>query len=181
MDREAGQQYHFFMLVLFVVFTMITVFGVKEMKVAGVEKNKSESNTASFLTSIQLLFENRYFLMMFFLFLALYIFTGVSGTAGIYYATYILGDANMYGLLSIAMMLPMFVGLGIAPKMVEKVGMQKTCIFSAVLFIVGALVMVVSQNILVVVIIGIIIRSIGMRRSVLLCLHLLRKLQNIPS
>lgn len=150
----------FFYAGIFLISTMITVFGLKEINGATTVEKKETG--ISFGESVKALLTNKYFIENFFIFLVMYIYTGSSATSGIYYATYILGNADLYGLLSIAMMIPMFVSLIFASKLVEKLGMRKTGIACAVLFAIGSLVTLAGNNSLGILIVGIVIRSIGM-------------------
>ncbi len=145
---------------IFLASTMITVFGLKEMSGATTEAKKETE--IGFGKSVKALLTNRYFIEVFFIFLVMYIYTGASATSGIYYATYILGNEDLYGLLSIAMMIPMFISLIFAGKIVEKLGMRKTAIASAILFAVGSLITVMGNSSLGILLAGIIIRSLGM-------------------
>jgi GPH family glycoside/pentoside/hexuronide:cation symporter len=150
--------------VIFLIATMITVFGVKELRtVKDAEQNADPGgNGVPFIKSVVLLLKNKYFILTFLVFLVLYVFTGASGASGIYYATYVLGNANLFGLLSIAMMIPMFLALIFAPKVTEKLGLQKTCIMGSLFFIGGSLVVLLSRDTMPVLIAGIAIRSLGM-------------------
>ena len=68
----------------------------------------------------------------------------------------------MYGLLSIAMMIPMFLSLLFTPALTKKFGMQKTGIGAGMLFIIGSLAGVIGGNSLPILLSGIVIRSFGM-------------------
>lgn len=152
---------------IFFVSTMITVFGLKEMKSTAVDKETEKKkekvkSDVSFGKSVIMLLKNRYFILILLIFIVLYVFTGGQGSAGIYYATYVLGNANLYGMLSIAMMVPMFISLIFASKLTEKLGLQKACILCAALFVAGSLVMTAGDGSVPVLVIGIVIRSLGM-------------------
>lgn len=147
---------------IFLLFTLITVFGVKELSGDDLPIEKEKKDSLPFLKSILYLLRNKYFVLTFFIFLTLYIFTGATGASGIYYATYILGNQNMYGLLSLAMMIPMFIALIFTPAITKRLGMRKTCILASILFAGGSLVITISGNNLIIVLAGIVIRSLGM-------------------
>lgn len=150
---------------IFLVSTMITVFGLKEMNTAETAQTvqkKDKAQEVSFLRSVRALLSNRYFLMIFLIFLVLYVFTGASGASGIYYATHVLGNANLYGLLSIAMMIPMFLSLLFASKLVQKLGMRKTGVLSAILFSAGSALTILGGKALPLLMAGIVVRSLGM-------------------
>lgn len=148
--------------VIFLVSTMITVFSLKEMKQTDTEEGKKEAESHKLGESVKILLTNRYFVLVFVIFLVMYIFTGATGSAGIYYATYLLGNANLYGLLSIAMMVPMFLSLIFAPALTKKLGMQKTGIAAGILFVAGSLVTCLGGTSVPVLMAGIVIRSLGM-------------------
>lgn len=148
--------------VIFLVCTMFTVFSLKEMKQTNTEEAKKEAENHKLGESVKILLTNRYFLLVFFIFLVMYIFTGATGSAGIYYATYLLGNANLYGLLSIAMMIPMFLSLIFAPAITKKLGMQKMGITAGILFVAGSLVTCFGGTAVPVLMAGIVIRSLGM-------------------
>lgn len=146
--------------VIFLICTMITVFSVKEVNNSSVEGQRK--NEVGWVQSVKILLTNRYFILVFIIFLVMYIFTGLIGTAGTYYAKYILGNENMYGLLSIAMMIPMFLSLLFTPAPTKKFGMQKTGIGAGMLFIIGSLAGVIGGSSLPILLSGIVIRSFGM-------------------
>lgn len=146
--------------VLFFVCTMITVFSVKEVNNAAIEEQRV--NEVGWGESVKILLSNRYFVIVFFIFLLMYIFTGLIGTAGTYYAKYVLGNENMYGVLSIAMMIPMFISLLVTPSLTKKFGIQKTGMGAGTLFVIGSLVGLIGGSSLPVLLTGIVIRSLGM-------------------
>lgn len=146
--------------VIFFVCTMITVFSVKEVNNAAIEGQRV--NEVGWGESVKILLSNRYFVIVFFIFLLMYIFTGLIGTAGTYYAKYVLGNENMYGVLSIAMMIPMFISLLVTPSLTKKFGMQKTGMGAGTLFVIGSLVGLIGGSSLPVLLTGIVIRSLGM-------------------
>ncbi len=73
-----------------------------------------------------------------------------------------LGNANLYGLLSIAMMIPMFLSLLFASKLVQKLGMRKTGVLSAILFSAGSALTILGGKALPLLMAGIVVRSLGM-------------------
>ena len=86
---------------------------------------------------------------------ALIYFTDIAGAN-------VLGNDNMYGVLSIAMMIPMFISLLVTPSLTKKFGMQKTGMGAGTLFVIGSLVGLIGGSSLPVLLTGIVIRSLGM-------------------
>lgn len=108
----------------------------------------------SFWKNLGYLFTNRYFLMLLGINIANQMMNSISQSVGVYYVTYIIGNANLYGLFSMAGMLPMILGLFLTPTFVKKFGMYKTNVWS----------------LLMAVIIGIPYILFGMQRQVILML-----------
>jgi GPH family glycoside/pentoside/hexuronide:cation symporter len=152
---------------IFVLFQMITVFGVREMRqgdTGGTEnqaKKAAKEDAAPFGKSLLLLLKNKYFLIMLGIYLVNYISGGVSSSVGIYFTAYKLGNPALLGLLSMAGMVPMVVMLSIVPQISGRWGMQKTCLAGSLISVVGSLVVVFSNGFLPVFVAGTVIRSIG--------------------
>ena len=79
----------------------------------------------------------------------------------IYYATYIFHDPNIMAILSISTLLPTILGLLIAPKFSEKVGIKNSIIIGLIISIISYVVMSVFSESLPFLIIGLIINGIG--------------------
>ncbi|MDR1904890.1 MAG: glycoside-pentoside-hexuronide (GPH):cation symporter [Treponema sp.] len=147
------------------VLMMITVFGVREMKSSAgdAENTAQEKKTENvpFGKSMVLLFRNKYFLIMLGIIMLTYLSGGISGAIGIYYATYVLKNPALLGILSMASTIPMMIGIIITPKLTGKFGMVKTCLYGTIISIIGALIVVFSRNSVPVLVVGLIIRSVG--------------------
>jgi GPH family glycoside/pentoside/hexuronide:cation symporter len=151
---------------LFLVFTMITVFGVREMK-PGVgksgEKTKTEkpAETIGFGKSLLYLVKNKYFFVILGLFLVFYTTSGIGQAVGIYYVNYILGDVSLMALIGLAGIIPMIVVLPVTPKLTARFGMQKTCFAASLFSIAGSVILLFCGNKLPLLVAGLVIRSVG--------------------
>ena len=143
---------------VFVVFVMITVIGVRETNTTA---EKKETEKISFGKSIVYLCKNKYFFIILGLSIIFYISSGIGQSLGIYYVTYILGDPALLGLIGLAGILPMIVVLPVTPKLTSKFGMQKTCLFAALVSVAGSVVILFSGNKIPLLMIGLVIRSAG--------------------
>lgn len=116
--------------VIAMIVNAISVFSVKELPPEeGIEaENESEAaaeEKVSFVESLKLLLTNKYFLLIAAFYIMMYMQTGIS-SIGIYYMTYVIGNPAMLGTFSMAMMLPMVIGLVFTPMLVKKFkGMYK--------------------------------------------------------
>jgi GPH family glycoside/pentoside/hexuronide:cation symporter len=146
------------------IFTMITVFGIREMKNPQAEGEKtgtSKKETVGFSKSVLLLIKNKYFIIMLLLYLVNNAYGGIGQSVAVYYVTYVLGDISLMGLISIASMIPTIIGVALSPKVIAKLGMQKTCIYGGIIGIAGSIVVMFSQDKIPVLMVGLLIRSLS--------------------
>lgn len=99
----------------------LSVFSVKELppEETQTENEKTEEEKYSLLDAAKLLVSNPYYLII----CAIYICCQVTSALtamGIYYMTYVLGDADLLGSFSVAMNLPIIIGLLLTPSIVKK-------------------------------------------------------------
>jgi GPH family glycoside/pentoside/hexuronide:cation symporter len=149
---------------VFLVFTMITVFGVKEMK-AGESGGKTETGkpaeTIGFGKSLWYLCRNKYFFVILGLFLVFYTISGIGQAVGIYYVSYILGNVSLMGLVGLAGIIPTLIVLPVTPKLTARFGIQKTCLAASLFSVAGSAVLLFSGNRLPILMAGLIIRGLG--------------------
>ncbi len=134
--------------VIGLIVNTISVFSVKELPASELE-HKSEQNApkqkVSYLETAKLLFSNKYFLLICGIYLLTHISNGFVGI-GIFFMTYVMGDANLLGTFATATNIPMIIGLLLAPFIIQKMkGMYKVNLWGyafatvcRVLVIVGA-------------------------------------------
>lgn len=124
----------------------ITGFSVKEIitaKKAKIEANKEDS--IPFYKAFKYTFSNKYFLIMITDSIMMMTRMGVAG-AGIYYAQYNLGNADLVGVMSIASLLPMIVGMLISAPFLTKFGMQKSRIIGSSISLFGGILAALFGN-----------------------------------
>lgn len=106
-------------------------------------------------------FSNKYFLLMLVATFATYIRIALLG-ASTYYAIYVVGDPNQVGIITIATLLPMILGMAYGVPLVNKVGIQKGRSIGFIISIVGAAISAVFSNNFTLVLIGIFITGMGL-------------------
>ena len=108
----------------------ISCFSVKELpdeELDGEENEMIEDGKIkySLKDAAKMLIHNKYYIMI----CGIYIFQQIYGAminAGIFFMTYVLGDANLLGTFAVAINMPMIIGLLITPFLVKKLnGMYK--------------------------------------------------------
>lgn len=145
---------------ILLVSELIVSLAVKELPSSELYKNEKDDipqEKISFWSNLGYLFTNKYFLLILGIQTANQMMNSISQSVGMFYVTYIIGNANMFGLFSMAGMLPMVIGLFLTPMFVKKYGMYKTNVFSLI----------------VAVILGVPYIIVGMYKQVILMLILL--------
>ena len=134
------------------VVNSVSVFSVKELSTEEISTETKVENAEkiSFVESMKLLLSNKYFLMITGFYILTYVQNGIAGI-GIYYMTYVLGNPALLGSFSMAMMLPMVIGLAITPALVKKMkGMYKVNLYGyciAIVFRIGFIIAGYMKNI----------------------------------
>lgn len=140
---------------------MITGYFVKERNVANKQYHDvKEKKRIPFSLIIKALITEKYFLITIGLYLLWYLRQTDNGMR-IYYATYIFHDANIMAILSISTLLPTILGLLIAPKFSEKVGIKNSIMIGLFISIISYIIMSAFSESLIFLIIGLIINGIG--------------------
>ena len=119
----------------------------------------------SFIESAKLLLGTKYFWVSLGCNLAIYICTGIQGSAGVYFCQYILNDASAFGWITLAMYAPLIVLIGFVQPLVNKFGARKANVFGAVIStIVGAAAFINTHSVFVV-ILSFFLYTVGMLPS----------------
>ena len=100
----------------------LSVFSVRELPAEELEESGKEDGESYRLTdAVRLLAANRYYLMICGVYILTQLYTATLNM-GIYFMTYILGNANLLGVFSVAVNGPMIAGLILTPLLVKKLG-----------------------------------------------------------
>jgi len=137
---------------------MATGWFVKERNVA---EKVNKSQKGSFGPILRALFTNRYFILTLILYLLWYLRQTENGIR-VYYATYIFDNANVMGLLSMAALLPMIIGLFFAPRLAGKFGIKKSVNAGLIISVIAYTIMVIFPENLTLLVIGLAINAIGL-------------------
>ena len=112
---------------------------------ASKEKNsegmiQEEEESVPFLESIKLLFKNKYWVIMLFAQLFINMMYVLSGSTGVYYTKYILGNENLVGIMGAVGLIPVFLGFTLVGPMMKKFGLTKTARIGLALGIIASLI-----------------------------------------
>ena len=107
----------------------ISVFSVRELPESELEHNKKETDEPTekigYVETAKLLLSNKYFLLICCIYLMCHISNAFVGI-GIFFMTYVMGDANLLGTFASFTNIPMIIGLLVAPSVIKKLnGMYK--------------------------------------------------------
>jgi GPH family glycoside/pentoside/hexuronide:cation symporter len=136
----------------------IVFFGTKERVVPQGEHSSTAQPARVLFRSI---FRNKYFYLVAGLFVCFYIFNGVNQAAGVYYASDVLGDANTFGLLSIAGLIPVLVGIPFMSAAFRRFGKRRLFLIGSGVMLAGSLIPLLGPDNLVLVLVGSLIRGFG--------------------
>jgi GPH family glycoside/pentoside/hexuronide:cation symporter len=157
-DKIGWSKMSFLYSFIALIFLLITSFGTKER----VTKDSESTNKREVKKDLKVLFKNKYFLPLSFLFILNYMVSGITAGCGIYYVRDVLRNIDIFPVLSIAGIAPMMIGLLFFPKFANKYGKWKCLMGGFLIKILGLVIKIfVSESIpgcIIVAIIG----SIGM-------------------
>ena len=137
---------------------MVTGWFVKERNVA---QRKTEGQRIPFVLIFRVLFADKYFILTFILYILWYLRQTENGIR-VYYATYIFDNPDVMGLLSMAALLPMIIGLFFAPKIAGKYSIRKSVNVGLLISVVAYMIMAIFPENLIWLVVGLGINAIGL-------------------
>ena len=111
-------------------------------------------------TKVGLLVRNPYFFLAFAFFLLTYLLQGTQ-SVGIYFASDVLGDANVYSFLGLVGILPMLIGIWFMAPIIGRVGKRKAMLVGISISVIGGVITLIDPTNLTFVLIGSVVRGIG--------------------
>lgn len=112
--------------------------------------------------ALKALFTNKYWLIITVYCVTAYTLNALLAGAGLYYATYIFGNANYFSLIGFLLFVPTIVGFFFMAKLVGKFGKRNIALFVSVLGIFGPLVKMIDPSSLLVFSVGTVIQGFGL-------------------
>lgn len=155
------------MAVLYALISMIILFitGLvckeRRYQVETTEEIGKEVNV-TFRQGFPVLLRNKYFYIILILSISNYITINTFNAGGVYYAVYILGNGNLFGLMTIAGMLPTILLTTAVPYVGNKLGKRNTLILGYFLQAVGFVIVYLAGTSLPLMIAGLVIKGIGL-------------------
>ena len=138
---------------------LITFFGVKEKISPHVDEDGKPSK-APVKKALSLLIRNKYFYIATLLFVAFYTTTGIGGVT-IYFARDVMGDANLFGLISAIAILPMLIAIPFLPSIYKKFGKRNVMLTGALVTAAGCALQLIDPANLTLYLIFAVVRGFG--------------------
>ena len=136
---------------------LLCFFGTKER----IQTEPQKKGGASVIKSLPLLFKNKFWVIL--------LITGMIGQMSFgfggvnpFFAQYFLGDVGLAGILGVLFIAPMFVALPLAGILIGKIGKRNSIVSCYILGLVGFIVQAINPYNFTFIIIGSIIKSLGM-------------------
>lgn len=111
---------------------------------------------------VRILVRNRYFFLSFGFFLLMYAQTAAGGSGGIYYASNVLGDPNLYSFFGLVTILPLLIGLWFMPPVVNRFGKRVPILIGSVVIVIGSAVSLIDPANVALAISGAFVRGLGL-------------------
>lgn len=140
--------------------TMLTVFfGTRERIVENIHSESSARFPLRVL--LKQLFSNRYFPLAGGMFLCAYLLASLTSGVGIYFATDVLGDASLFGTITLATLAPPLLGIAFMPALLAKISKRRAFLLGLAFQAVGSVVIILDPTNFAVVLTGLLIRGVG--------------------
>lgn len=108
------------------------------------------------------LFRNKYWFILSLMVVFTFMNQGAILGTNVYYAKYLLGDANYIGILTLATFLPVGLLMLVLAPIIKKIGKRNAAIVGSIILISGQLVMMVAPENINVVVAGTVLKGLGM-------------------
>ncbi|MEU4226998.1 glycoside-pentoside-hexuronide (GPH):cation symporter [Nonomuraea sp. NPDC026600] len=142
-------------------FTLIVVFaGTKERVTPAKDVGNSAKQPLRFL--LRTLTRNHYFFLAAALFTAFNLMSGLSSASGVYYVANVLGDVSLFGIVSIAGILPALIGMPFMPALMGRHGKRAMFLVGIGVMLIGSVIPLFTPENFVVVLAGLVLRGFGM-------------------
>lgn len=146
---------------LIIIITCFTAFKFSNERVVG-NTVENPAQEIPFKTQFIGLLTNKYWVIITIYCVIAYTLNGLLSGAGIYYATYILGNSSYFSLFALTLFLPTIIGFFFVGRLVGKYGKRNIALFVSVVAIFGSLVKLIDPTNLTIYLIGNVIQGFGL-------------------
>lgn len=158
-----GWQFAFGIIaVISAILFLITFLATKERVKPAADDSGEAPQPISLKVGFKALMKNKYWAIMLGFAVVTYTAMGLGQGINVYYAQYILGDTALVGPLGLANLFPMMIGILLVAPIIKKFGKRNTIIGGLLLGAAGTPIIMIDPSNWTLVLIGSIIRGIGM-------------------
>ncbi len=148
-------------VVLGIVALILFVITFKTTKERVTPAGAAEHQKVPIKIGLKALFKNKYWGLLVIFLITVYALLAVMTGVNVYYAQYILDDANLVGMLTAALTIPQLVGMFLIAPVIKRFGKRNSVILGLFLMIIGSIVVAINPSSLVFVIVGTGLRGLG--------------------
>lgn len=162
---ESPQQGYQLTMVLFGIIAaglfLVTFFGVKERV-----KAPTSQKTVSLRDFVKVVKNNDQLLILCVVFLVLFASNSIASAVGIFFFTYVLGDAQLFSIYSLASFVPLILGIPVMTFVASKIGKKKALILGLLIGLIAPIAVALFPYNLEIILVTRVIASIGAAATV---------------
>ncbi|WP_050640790.1 MULTISPECIES: MFS transporter [Clostridia] len=130
-------------IILYSVLVLVLgIFATVRLKERNIPKaaNRNQKKSGSMKTVVYSIFHNKYYLFAVAAGLLINLINGITTGLGVYFCRDIFGNAGLYTLVTLAVLLPTLIGLPAAVALAKKIGHHKILVYGRVGYMIGLIV-----------------------------------------
>lgn len=124
-------------------------------------KAAAEAENLPFLVRLKAALQNKYFIIMFLMVMALALYQNVNGTVSTYYAQYVLGNAEIMGVMQTCEKIPWILGIICMAPLIKKFGKRNLVLGGAIICIAAQVILMINPENIKLVLVASILRGLG--------------------
>ena len=121
----------------------------------------AEAENLPFLVRLKAALQNKYFIIMFLMVMALALYQNVNGTVSTYYAQYVLGNAEIMGVMQTCEKIPWILGIICMAPLIKKFGKRNLVLGGAIICIAAQVILMINPENIKLVLVASILRGLG--------------------
>ncbi|MBD3108806.1 MFS transporter [Bacillus sp. AGMB 02131] len=146
---------------IFAILSFISLYTTFQSTKERIPVTTSSEKTVLFKTGLKALFVNKYLLIITIVCVLFNMLTTLILSAGVYYASYILNNANLYSIIAFSTIAPMFLGFIFLAPLVKRFGKRNVCAVGSVVLMIGQFIKIMNPDYLIYFLIGTVLAGLG--------------------
>lgn len=146
---------------IFAILAFISLYTTFQSTKERIPVTADSEKTVLFKTGLKALFVNKYLLIITIVCVLFNMLTTLILSAGVYYASYILNNANLYSIIAFSTIAPMFLGFIFLAPLVKRFGKRNVCAVGSVVIMIGQFIKIMNPDHLIYFLIGTVLAGLG--------------------